>query len=503
MKSTRRLALARFGRIGFGLAFLGRLGAASPASTSPDVTPTQFDVLQLESFSARARGGARGDDRTDDTAALQNWINYLVANHKRGTLGAGVYRISAPLIIPTGYEWAIDGDIAGGTRILQTTDNVPILDIGPTGRKSLMHTWRISNIEFDYLNHQPASNENANPILFSQMVCEFSLTALRFARGSYAIKVKQGIGGPWGGVWDELVFEMGLSAGAMKWTGCVNGVPNNRWGRFFVDCHNMVGPVFDDVRGYNWIIDTIEFIAAQRGAQLFSIQAGSVCTIGAIKLENGVYRNAVNLISLGPGAHVTIGQFHIGGNAMVLHPESGAITLFATAVGGPTGMFEVDTLVASATEFGGQVFVISGANGSMRVKDMSFGGQPWQICDNSATTTGDTLTIDQYKNDRLSRNLGDADYSVTLGDPNILSFETRFSSPRTLELPAVANRMFNGLYYEIRLCGAVNAENTLTIQCGGTKKFVVKHDNLMIRFVWRRNANAAAGWIMTQYEALP
>jgi hypothetical protein len=289
----------------------------------------------------------------------------------------------------------------------------------------------------------------------------------------------------------------------MRWTGCVNGVPNNKWGRFFVDCQNMTGPVFKDVRGYNWVVDTIEFIAAQHGAQLLSIQAGSVCTIGALKLENGTFLKAATLIGIDSGASVTIGQFSIGGNAMNLHPDHGAITLFATALGGPTGMFELGTLSANATSFGGNVFVISGAKGDMRIRDVFFDDHPWQLCDNSATLTGDTLTVAQYKNDRLSENLGDANHTIVLGDPNVLSFETPFSSPHILELPSAANQMFNGLYYEVRLYGAVNGGNTLTITCGHHKKMVIGQDKIVIRFEWRRNADAATGWIATQYDALP
>lgn len=495
--------MARLGSIGLGIAFPARRSTASATETTSAAAITRFETLSEENYSARARGGARGDNKTDDTASLQSWINYLVANHKRGTLTAGTYRVSAPLVIPAGYEWAIDGDIAGGTRILQMTDNVPIFDIGPNDSKPLIHTWRITNIEFDYANDQPPSNESATPILFSQMACEFSLARLRFARGSYAIAVKPGMGGPWGGLWDELVFESGLSAGAMRWTGCVNGVPNNKWGRLFVDCHNMVGPVFKDVRGYNWVIDTIEFIAAQRGAQLFSIQAGSVCTIGAIKLENGIYRKAIDLIGIGAGAHVKLGQFYIGGNAMMLRPESGAITLFSTAIGGRTGTFELDTLSANATSLSGNVFVISGAKGSMRIDNVSFDNHPWQICDNATTQTGDTLTISQYKNDRLSDDLGDANHAIAIGDPNILSFETPFSASRTLQLPSAANQMFNGLYYEVRVYGAVSNGRTLTVACGGDEKFVIRKDRVLVRFAWRRNANASAGWILTQYEDLP
>jgi hypothetical protein len=493
MEKSRRLVI-RTMIAGVGLAAAGAKAAdfttaGQAGSTSEDFSATSFQ--------------ARGDGKTDDTASLQQWINYIVANKKRGTLGSRTYLISAPLNIPAGYSWAIDGDIAGGTKIIQTADNVAIFVVGATGPKPLTHSWRISNIEFDYANEQPASNEGANPIFFSQMVCEFSLTNLRFARGSYAIAVKPGVGGPWGGQWDGLVFAGGLTGGAMRWTGCKNAVPNNEWGRLFVDCQNMVGPVFKDIRGYNWIIGTIEFVAAQRGAQLMSMQAGSVCSIGALKLENGIYRTAGSLLSIETGAHLKIDQFNIGGNAMVLHPEEGSLTLFATGIGGPTGSFDLNTLVAGATDLGGNVFLIGGANGQMRIHDLTFDHHQWQVCDNTSTPTGETLTIDQFRNDRVTQNIGDRNYSVSLGDPNILSFESRFSEPRTLDLPSTANQMFSGLYYEVRIFGAVNARNTLSIRSGPKTIFIATNDKLSLRFTWRRNAVGENGWIMTGYEVLP
>ncbi|RQS48329.1 hypothetical protein DID99_28365 [Burkholderia sp. Bp8986] len=63
--------------------------------------------------------------------------------------------------------------------------------------------------------------------------------------------------------------------------------------------------------------------------------------------------------------------------------------------------------------------------------------------------------------------------------------------------------MFGGLYYEVRLYGAVNGNNTLTIQSGQRTIFVAKSDKFSMRFVWRRSAVGANGWIMTRYEALP
>ncbi|HDR8919953.1 hypothetical protein [Burkholderia vietnamiensis] len=470
---------------------------ADPTAPGRDIAPPTADDVSPMQFNAR------GDGVADDTEALQRWIRYIVGNRKRGTLGARTYRISAPIEFPAGYSWAIDGDIAGGTKIVQTTANVPIFNIGTTGATPAMHSWRISNIEFDYANEQPASNENASPILFSEMVFEFALLNLRFARGSYAIRVKPGVGGPWGGQWDGLQFTRGLTGGAMQWTGCKNAVPNNKWGRLFVDAANMVGPVFKDIRGYNWVVDTIEIIAAFQGAQLMSIQAGSVCSIGALKLENGIYRRKGALVGIETGAHIKIDQFNIGGNNMVLHPQDGPLTLFSTAIGGPTGSFELNTLVAAATDFGGNIYVIGGFGGPMRIRGMTFDSHAWQICDNASTATGDSLTIDQFKNDRITANLGDRDYSVSLGDPNILSFESMLTKSRTLELPSAADRMFSGLYYDIRLYGAINGTNVLTIKSSRKILFVAKNDRFLIRFVWRRNAVGENGWVMVRYEVLP
>jgi hypothetical protein len=177
MHITRRAVLTQLASIGLWLASLQRPITANAAESYRTAPTPQFEELLEENFSARVRGGARGDGKTDDTASLQTWIKYLVANHKRGTLGAGTYCISASLVIPAGYEWAIDGDVAGGTRILQTKDNVPIFDIGSDGATPLIHTWRISNIEFDYLNDQPSSFENATPIVFSQMLASFHWSA--------------------------------------------------------------------------------------------------------------------------------------------------------------------------------------------------------------------------------------------------------------------------------------------------------------------------------------
>ena len=493
MKTSRRLVIKTI-IAGAGLTAASAKSADPATAGQPGVTSEDFGATRFQ---------ARGDGKTDDTAALQQWINYIVANKKRGTLGSRTYLISAPLNIPSGYSWAIDGDIAGGTRIVQTSDNVPILNIGTTGPTPAMHSWRISNIEFDYANDQPESNESANPIHFSEMVFEFSLLNLRFIRGSYAISVKPGIGGPWGGQWDGLQFARGLTGGAMQWTGAKNAVPNNKWGRLFVDAANMVGPVFKDIRGYNWVIDTIEIIAAQRGAQLMSIQAGSVCSIGALKLENGSYRKKGSLVSIETGAHIKIDQFNVGGNNMVLHPQDGPLTLFSTAVGGPTGSFDLNTLVAGASDFGGKVYVVGGFKGPMRIHNMTFDNNAWQICDNASTPTGDALTIDQFKNDRVTQNLGDRDYSVSLGDPNILSFESKFGEARTLELPSAANQMFSGLYYDVRLYGAINGSNVLTIRSGKKTLFIAKSDKFLIHFIWRRNATGENGWIMTRYEALP
>ena len=68
----------------------------------------------------------------------------------------------------------------------------------------------------------------------------------------------------------------------MDWLNGTNGTPNNHFGRMVIDCANMTQTVFN-IRGYNFVIDTLEFLNNNNNLQLMNFAPASAATIGAEK----------------------------------------------------------------------------------------------------------------------------------------------------------------------------------------------------------------------------
>lgn len=454
--------------------------------------------------------GAVGDGVADDTAALQSFINAVVRVPGRGygTVGyipPGVYRITSKLNVPVRPGWSLRGAGMEVTQIIQATDNTPILDLGgATG--SGMHTYDIGGFTLGYANAQPSTNINAIAILCSTMPYEGTWRAIRFTGGYYATKVASGVGAPWGHTFDDLVFSSGITGGAFDWSTSVNRVPNNRFGRLFVDAQNMVGTIFH-VRGYNFEIDTIEVIAANKGARLFFLASGGMVNIGSMKVENGIYATGSRLWEFSVGCYARIGHLTVGGHTMQFNDGKTDIVYGASGTKIEIGMLELSPSATGSTAnvhaFGGHINgdtvidvgrVVFAPTGTGVVKGLT---------DIESNAVAGTTTVRDHVNGRLSNNRGDANVVIALGDPNKQLFNTAFTAPRTIDLPSDNFRLFNGLYYEFVFNGAINGTNTVTVQCGGTVKRVQATDKAVVGFTYRRNVPAAAGWVLTKYETLP
>jgi hypothetical protein len=440
--------------------------------------------------------GAVGDGTTDDTSSLQNFINYCVLNGREGFIPAGTYKITSRLNFSALPGWSIRGEHRGNTTIKQFTDNTAIFYLG-SDTASYMHTWKISNLAFDYANTQSAANTSANPILFNTMAFEGDLRDCTFTKGSYAMRVASGVGCPWGVTFDNLIFQSPLTAGAMDWSLGVNAVPNNHFGRFFVDCANMVGPVFH-LRGYNFVIDTVEFVRANLGPNLMTFAAGARVEIGTVKIENGIYAASRNLFDFQANCFAHIGHLNVGGSAMYFT----AGTCKVVNLGAGSGKIDIGFIdFAATTTPTGAVYLIGAA------ATVNLGKYAVLNCtglqDNGSTDHGNFITVRDQVNRRLSNDKGDADYTVTLGDANIIAYGTAFTAPRTITLPSTGVNLFNGLYYEIVINGAINGANSLTIKANTTTLRTQTTDRAVIGYTWRRHASAPSGWILTKYQTLP
>ena len=447
--------------------------------------------------------GAVGDGVADDTAALQNFITYIVLNGKRGYIPAGVYKITSALDFSSRPSWSIYGDGPFTTTIKQFTSNTPILNLGSDSASS-MHSWRIESMGLDYSSIQAAGNTSANPILFSQMGFEGLLRDLYFANGSYAMRVASGIGCPWGTTLDDLRFGSGLTAGAMDWSNGVNAVPNNHFGRILASCDNMTGPVFN-IKGYNFTIDTIEFLSATN-CQLMTFAGGSQVQIGALKLEIGTYTVAgSSLFEFVQDASASIGTISVSGTTMAV-TSPGTLTILKTGSGGSGGSSQggrvvVDRMVANASSMTGAGYLVQcGRPHTVEIGSVSMSGG-FVLQNSASSTSGDALIVRSWLNDQVTQDRGDADYTVATTDTNVNRFGTAFTAQRTITLPNAD--LHNGLYYEFIFDGAINGPNNAVIKVGASTLKTVAADKTVVRYTWRRNAALGTGaWVLTKNHSL-
>lgn len=460
----------------------------------------------LPTYVSAAEFGATGDGTTDDTVALQSWLDYIVTNHLAGWLPKGNYKLTAALTVTTSpsYGWSINGEGQSdqGSAFVQATSNVPIISIGDG--TSLHHSIKLRGVRFTYSVAQSSSNTSANHIHLNcaqQLgMFESRFEDLAFTNGYYAFNSPSG--GWWATVFDGISIAT-MSGGAMNWTGVTGGMPNNRYGRWSITVSGMTGPVFNNWRGYNQHVGTLEFLQANQGQKLISTASGFTADIGSLKLEIGTYAAAQNIFEFLANHRVRIGQVSISGTTAAFNPASGVLALFALGGGGVTeaSSFEVGSVQTAATSLSGNVVVISGGTTLLRPRIGSVHlANGWTLQYTGGTTTADFLTVGAWANGAVSADKGDANYTVTLGDPTVICFNTPFTATRTITIPdTLGNNVHGGLAYKLVFDGAINGANQAIIKPLNRANLRTQTtDKVAITYTYRRNA-----WVLTGYETLP
>lgn len=436
--------------------------------------------------------GAVGDGVTDNRAAILAFVNHLALTHQIGFAPKGRYRHVGEIGFPATYGWGIRGAGTEATIFEQATDNVPVFDLGATAVDS-MHSYVLENLQLTYANAQPAANTNANCILYTGAAFQGRLNSLRLSGGRCGIKVVSGQEAPWGEDWDDIKFN-GLSGGAMDWTGALSATPNNKWGRFLVDAVGMTDAIFKNIRGYNFTINTIELLQATN-IPWFTFQSGSEVEIGALKLEQAVYDGATTgngLFDLGVNSSVRVGSVSLGGTDCILTP-SASTALFKGSTG---SRLEVGHLTVSPSEATSNFYLCGGGAIEYwirkKVTTSAFPIPP--LTDIGSTVTANTVTVWPDKNDRLSDDKGDANYTIVQGDPGMIMHETAFTAARADVLPVDGVLLFNGLLYRHISSGAVNGTNTLAVTASGNTKATLSDPYGFVETEWRRHPTPHLGW---------
>src|ERR1700730_17446183 len=127
---------------------------------------------------------ATGNGVTDDTPALQKFVNYVVANGAHGFIPAGTYLLTSALTVGTGYGWTIEGagesaEIGlGGVILEQVTNNTQIF-IFTQG----IWGFNFYRIFFRWSTNQPATNTNAVALYFNASCWNITIDHCHFDRG--------------------------------------------------------------------------------------------------------------------------------------------------------------------------------------------------------------------------------------------------------------------------------------------------------------------------------
>lgn len=441
--------------------------------------------------------GAIGDGSTNDTAALQNWANYIVANHRQGWLPNGTYKITSPLVFPHGYGWGIHGENSSFVTISQATNNTPILEIGDTDDAS--HTYTVEGLTLTYASAQSSSNTNAYCIVFSgKLTGDVSCTYFSkfrdiwFRNGYYALTTIADVFVPWGCEFDQLSM-MDMSGGFLDYTDALPA-PNNRWGRLTLFCNNAAGPIFKNWSENSASVAAIEFLEAHNGPVLIDTAAGFSADIGAIKLENGTYTGTGHpLIQFNSTHYVRVGDLNLTGNNVTIGTGHTFLSC-GYGLGSDQSRAEINSLRVKATSLTGDCYAVL-APGSTPIGKITIGTveleNGWKLCGNAGTATANVLTVRSWINGAII-DVGDADYTVTPGCPNIIRFITPLTGPRTLTLPsATSDDLFNGLWYDIIFDGSLTGWGAY-INSGVSTLTTQSTDRVKLRYTWHRSE-----WVLT------
>lgn len=445
------------------------------------------------------RFGATGNGTTDDTAALQAFINYVVGNHLHGFLPAGNYRITDTLDIPERESWIIEGASRHFTNIVQHANNIPVLSMGSVAGSGGLHSWELKSFSIDY-NSAQTGNTSADCILFPAMGYLGTIDDIGFKGGYNGIKVASGIVPFWGCHLDRLWFQQQLRGSCIDMSaGAVAGAPNNRFGSLYTDCRNAAAAaVLFDLKGTGYTIGQIEVNTVDNGNKVLRVNSDTRVSIGSILIENGTWTTGVDILDFTGASFFDIGSVWL--STADCAPASGQLALVKMGTG---CVGRIGRLQADADTLSGECNLIeAGTAQHIIVDDVSMSGG-WTLQDFGSSDSSQGVTVTKWANGRTSANKGDAAYTVALGDPNIIRYETTLTASRDVVLPSrTGDNLHAGLSYTIVAYGAINGANTLVVKEGSNTLNTLSTDKVSVTYTWHRSGGAGK-WVMTSYSTLP
>ena len=270
-------------------------------------------------------------------------------------------------------------------------------------------------------------------------------------------------------------------------------MPRPRLENIYVRADLMVGPLFK-LQGANSVqMDGIEINNALLGPRVLYDDGGGSYNIGTLRVEVGTYDTSVAMFYL-PNAATRIGFIDLE----TLTVTGGGVNpyIFSDIAGSSTGNLQIGEFkFAGSTISGGNLYVFGGDNTSGYYEiDRLVGSLPTNclLTDLTGTAAAERAKVGNWAEPRFSADKGDADYTITIGDPTIVYYNSPLSVNRTVTLPATTGtNAFNGLTYRVVRTASATGASTLTV---GSKALALGQS---VDVTYRRTA-----WIETNLSTL-
>lgn len=409
--------------------------------------------------------GAKGNDSTDDTAAVQNFINYICNNGLLGIVPKGIYKLTSTIQIPHKSCWSLIGINMGSSIFKMYADNTPIFRF--VNQSLAMNCVKISDLGFNYANMQPNTNVNANCWYFEQSPYECTFERLSFGSGYYGLFTppNTGIINFWGCTLNDLVFWGELTGGAIQ-IGNGTGVPNNHFGRIYILATNMTNTILA-LSGENCVIDALEINNYCNNNKIMNIDGRWV--IHSFKIEGTSIDASLNkrLIEI-QNASLIIGELSVFGIKLFqsispCYCFSQLIFLFQSHVNLGIGYFDFTTPLDAGKIPSNITFCAMDYTSYLKIFYINKSPNMF-LCDTFNFGDGN-IYMSQYKNNEncvkylsLSSN-----FNLQPTDDKIIYIDAAISADYSIYLPNVLNEIGHGLKYELIVPSGYINGNTLSI----------------------------------------
>jgi hypothetical protein len=458
--------------------------------------------------------GADPTGVTDSTTAIQNAVNTAVVNGLELDIPPGTYKISSHINIPFGTGWSIKGFARGGTVISQATNNTPIWYFNTGSGGTGPYDWQITDLTLAYASSQPATNTQAIPFFFTNAdntYFDFQIQRITFQNCFEGI-AEDSTSPPtvWGMAARDNTYGSTNTGGFLNLSYAGAGQPNIEVDGVYVTASAIVSTesVINVANNDSGWFTHIEINGVNNGSTLMTLSGAAA--IGSIKVEVATYGNGQEVFVF-PNAHITIGTLNM--DTLTIAATGGAAYGIDGNAGGGSTTLVIGQTNLSFNTVSGNFYLLNGGTApafSVRFLSAPYGllGAPAGVflTQVPAAIGSNGVSIDDWQQNRLSADSGDANATYSVGNPNTILYNTPLTATRTVTFTdAYSNSSDSNLYNGLKVCvlRTPNATGTgygLTIKNSGGSTIGTFGNGLFGKmcFMWQRALN---GWVITDNQA--